>query len=506
MRWNVAAAYVSQIYSALIGIVMIPQYLKYMGTEAYGLIGVFAILQICVQSLDMGITPTLSREAARSQSGATSALTLRRLLRSFEIIFLLIGALILLGATSGSSYLAIRWLNGSELSSGSIQRSLVLMAGIAWLRWFAGLYRGIVNGLQQQVWHSGVNILVSTAHSVAVIPYLIYVGSTPTHFFVYQIIISIIELAVFAAKSYALMAPVGPAERITFEIRAIRGVFSFSAVIAVTTGLWVVVTQFDKVLLSRILPLSEFGVFSLATVVAGGVTTLSLPLRLALMPRLSELEARGERRPLISVYRNATQFTTVLTFSAAIFLAVFSSKVLWVWTGNAAVAAGASTALALYALGNGVSALGAFPYYLQYAFGSLSLHLAGTIMFLVLLIPSVLLLTLRFGAPGAGAAWLGVNLAYLLIWVPFVHRRLLGRFHFDWITRDIAPIALAAAVGGYLASRLIAWPDTRPADGMILLLVACFLVSCAAGASTFARHSIRTAAARLRNATPGEGS
>ena len=35
------------------------------------------------------------------------------------------------------------------------------------------------------------------------------------------------------------------------------------------------------------------------------------------------------------------------------------------------------------------------------------------------------------GAVGAGCAWLGVNLAFLLAWVPYVHRRFLGAFFPD---------------------------------------------------------------------------
>ena len=42
---NVIASYVSQIYTAVIGIVMLPFYIKLMGSEAYGMIGFFTMLQ-----------------------------------------------------------------------------------------------------------------------------------------------------------------------------------------------------------------------------------------------------------------------------------------------------------------------------------------------------------------------------------------------------------------------------------------------------------------------------
>ena len=75
------ANYASQIYVTVIGIVMVSLYIKYMGTEAHGLIGFFAMLQAGSTLLDMGLTPTTARETARFRRPATDALSLRRLLR-----------------------------------------------------------------------------------------------------------------------------------------------------------------------------------------------------------------------------------------------------------------------------------------------------------------------------------------------------------------------------------------------------------------------------------------
>lgn len=44
------------------GPAFIPRYIKYPGIEAYGLIGLFALLQAWLSLLDTGMTPTLGRE------------------------------------------------------------------------------------------------------------------------------------------------------------------------------------------------------------------------------------------------------------------------------------------------------------------------------------------------------------------------------------------------------------------------------------------------------------
>ena len=64
LRRNIYFNYASQAYVALVGIAMVPLYLKYLGLEAYGLIGFFATAQAWIQLLDFGLSPTLGREAA----------------------------------------------------------------------------------------------------------------------------------------------------------------------------------------------------------------------------------------------------------------------------------------------------------------------------------------------------------------------------------------------------------------------------------------------------------
>ena len=69
---------------------MVPLYIKYMGPEAYGLVGFFAMLQAWFNLLDMGLTPTIARETARFRGGATDALSYRRLVRALEGVFLVV--------------------------------------------------------------------------------------------------------------------------------------------------------------------------------------------------------------------------------------------------------------------------------------------------------------------------------------------------------------------------------------------------------------------------------
>lgn len=64
LKKNLIANYIGQFYLTIIGIVMVPLYVRYMGAEGYGLVGFYAPLQAWFQLLDTGLTPALVRLVA----------------------------------------------------------------------------------------------------------------------------------------------------------------------------------------------------------------------------------------------------------------------------------------------------------------------------------------------------------------------------------------------------------------------------------------------------------
>lgn len=446
LKRNILASYITQIYVTLVGILILPMYLKYMGAEAYGLVGFFTMLQAWFNLLDMGLTPTVARETARFRGGATDALSYRRLLRALQLIFF---AVALLGGGAMfvfSGHIADGWLKVQTLPLAQVKIALQLMAmGVA-LRWMSGLYRGCISGSERLVWLGGFNAFVATLRFVGVLPVLIWMGHTPAVFFTYQLLVAVVELAGLAAKAHGLFPGVPAGQQLGWSPASlflpIKSVLKFSLTIAFTSSVWVLVTQTDKLVLSKLLPLADYGYFTLAVLAASGVMMISGPISGALMPRMARLQAEGDEAGLIALYRNATQMVAVIAIPACLVLAFFAEQVLWVWTGDAHAATQAAPVLRLYALGNGFLAMAAFPYYLQFAKGDLKLHLIGNAIFILLLIPSLVWATWTYGAVGAGYAWLGSNAIYFFAWVPLVHGRFVKGLHWQWLIKDLIPIAV----------------------------------------------------------------
>ncbi len=496
LKKNILANYASQFYVTLIGIVMVPLYIKYMGAEAYGLVGFFAMLQAWFNLLDIGLTPTMARETARFHGGATDALSYRRLVRALEGVFLLVALTGGLAMFAASGYISHGWLQASQLPLAEVQTAVQIMALIIAMRWMCGLYRGAISGAERFVWLGGYNSMIATLRFIGVLPLLMFVGVTPTIFFSFQFGVAVIELAGLLFYAYRLLPDIPKGQRLPWEWTPLKPVLKFSLTIAFTSSVWVLVTQTDKLVLSKILPLAEYGYFTLAVLVASGVMVIGGPISSALMPRMAKLEAEGDHAGLIHVYRQATQLVSVIAGAASITLALCAEPLLWAWAGDRDLAHQAAPVLALYALGNGILAVAAFPYYLQYAKGDLRLHLIGNAVFVVLLIPAIIWAASQYGGIGAGYVWLGMNLLSFVAWLPLVHRRFEPGLNLKWYGQDILIIFLAAAVTGYGLSILLPQSDSRGMQLTEVIFTGLFVLLAGAAASSETRAKVKDWLAR----------
>ena len=494
IKRNILANYVGQLYATLIGILLVPLYVEYMGVEAYGLVGFYTMMQGWFVLLDMGFTPTIGREAARFNGGAIDALDLRRLLRAFEGVFAVVGLAGALALIAGASPITDHWLKVQQLDLAEVRRAIMLMAVIVALRWICGLYRGAITGFERIVWLSGFNVVIATLRFVLVIPFLVHVGATPTHFFAYQLAVAALEAVLLIGKTYRLLPPVAVPGWIRWQWQPLQGVMRFALSAAFTSAIWVMVTQTDKFILSGLVPLTDYAYFTLAVLVASGIAVLSSPITGAILPRLTKLSSQGDEVGVARLYRDATQLVAVIAAPIVLVLAFFPAQVLTAWTGKPDVAHNAAPLLTLYAVGNGILALAAFPYYLQVARGDLNLHLIGNLLFVLLFVPTLLLAVTHYGMIGAGYAWIIANLLPFLAWLPVVHRRHLKGQHLDWVMNDIASIVLPPTISAAVLLHVIEWPLARLWVLTLLLVIYTGLAMLAACSSSTIRSWLRASA------------
>ena len=456
VKRNLVANYLGQGWSAVMGLAFIPVYIEYLGIESYGLIGLFAVMQAWLTLLDMGMTPTLNREMARFTAGAHSTQSIRDLLRSLEVICYSIAALIALIVWVASDYLANDWLKVEQLPVDVVTRALAIMAFVVALRFCEGIYRGSLYGLQRQVWYNSVNAILATLRHGGAVAILAWVSSSIEAFFIWQVAVSLLTVVVLALSVHGSLPKAH--SRPKFSSTALAGIWKFASGIIGITFLAILLTQVDKVLLSRLLLLEEFGYYTLAATVAGALYMIIVPISQAIYPRMVELSTHEDKTRLIAVYHQSTQLVTVVTAPAVMLLSTFAGGVVYMWSGNVSLAENTSQILSAMVLGTFLHGLMFIPYHLQLAHGWTSLAVKTNLVAVFAFIPAIIWIVPHYGAVGAAWMWVTLNLGYFLISIQFMHRRLIPKEKWRWYFADVL-----LPIGGAIVVMLLA-KELQPAS------------------------------------------
>lgn len=433
------ASYATQAYVALVGLLLMPVYLRYMGAEAFGLVGLFVSLQAWLQLLDLGLSPSLSRAMSLFRAGVLTPDILRGRLRSLEC---LLGALAVLSVSSliaARSWIAADWLNLGSLSIETVSSCIMWMGVAAGARWVAGLYRAGLAGLERQMSVNAAVVAFATLKFAGVIPLLVLWSAEPQVFFAYQAVIGALELVGFSALMYRRLPE---ASRLILPSwSALREMLPVAVAMAFLSAMWIFLTQIDKLILSRVLSLEVFGYYSIAVAAAGSVLMLVPPLHQVLQPRMTIFAAQGRIEELKQVFSIASQYAAALFMAAGGGLALLADSVLWAWTGSRTVANEAAPILFWYGLANGLIGLLTLPFMLQFAFGYLRLHIVGNLLLCLTLLPALGWTATYYGAVGTGKALFVANLMFLLFWIPLAYRKLMPDMTWRWLGRELMPVA-----------------------------------------------------------------
>ncbi len=446
LKRNFSFGFFSSIWSALLGLAVVPLYLKYLGIEAYGLIGFFATTQALLQILDLGLSPTINREVARC-SASGNMHEARSTLHTLAIIYWAMAAMIAVTMAILSPLIASHWLQSKHLPQETVAHALMLMGLVVACRWPVGLYMGALLGMQRMALSSTIAAAVGTLSSLGAVAVLVFISPTIEAFFIWQACIGMIYAIVFRYAAWYVVG--GDAESNRFSLNALKSIWRFSAGMSGVAITGIILLQLDKVILSRLLSLEDFGRYMLAGVVAGGLYILLTPLFNTIYPRMSALVASGETEKLADLYRTGTRLFLAALFPIAIMASVFSEDLLYLWTRNQELARSAALVVSLFLMGTTLNGVMHFPYALQLAYGETRLPLKINIILIIVMVPMTIVLAMTYGAVGGAGSWALLNLIYLFVGTWLTHRTLLKGIGVQWLLGDVMlPLLIAAAAGG----------------------------------------------------------
>ncbi len=458
-RRNILANFVGRALVNLVGLLLLPLYLRLLGIEAYGLVGVYSSLLAMIGVLDLGLSTLLNREMARLSIQHGAEQRSHDLVHTLEIVYWGVTIVVACGCIALAPTIAGHWLHPIHLSQATVTQAVVLMGLVLVFQWPDSFYAGGLMGLQRQVLLNGLRAGVAIFQGVGALLVLMFVSRSVLAFFVWQALVCAVQTLLLRQFLWSALPPAQ--RRPCFDRRFWEDHWRFAGGLTGAALMSTVILQSDKILLSRLLTLQMFGYYALATQVANALSYFVNPIFAAAFPRLSQLVAGHDPAPLKAFYHTSCQLLAAILLPAWAVLVLFAPQLLTLYFHNAATVAPVSLFLIGIVTGVAVNALVMLPYGLQLAYGWSSLNFYKTGVAALGSIPLLFWLVGSFGAVGASAIRALVNVGYVLVEIPIMHRRLLKTEMWRWYLEDVGlPLALSVGIGA--AGRTLFPKHTSP--------------------------------------------
>jgi O-antigen/teichoic acid export membrane protein len=446
VKANIVANYLGKAWIGIVNFVFIPLYIRFLGAELYGLIGVYVFLVASLAVLDMGLSTTLNRSIAQRSSSGMKERDFSNLIRTFEIGYWTVGLAIGLSIFFFAPLISDYWLNHRGIPKQVVVSALRLIAGVLVLQWPTALYAGGLMGLERQTTLNIIRSGVATIQSGGAVLVLWKVSPSIQAFFLWQLISSALQTWLLARYFAASLPPVLRCGA-QFELRLLLTHWRFSAGTMGITLIGTLLMQMDKVILGKMYSLTIFGYYMLGTSVTTALSGLAYPIFAAVFPRYSRLIGEGNLSELARLYHKSCRLMSFFVVPIGVNLALYSDRILTVWVRDATVINNVAPLLSVMAIGTIGNSLMLLPFALQLGAGWTRLSFYKNLIALSWFAPLLFILVSKYGPMGAAISWMILNLSYFLYEPILMHRKILPAELYKWYFVDTGlPVLLVVAV------------------------------------------------------------
>jgi O-antigen/teichoic acid export membrane protein len=438
-----ASNLLTNVYSLVVGLVFVPLYINYIGIEAYGIIGAFNGITTFLWLFDFGVTTNINREMSKFYETEDKR-ELLDLKKTLEIVCYALSGAIAVFLSGFIALLAFYWFNSERFTPAYLFSVLAILALSLVLQFPVAFYTGALLGLNQQIPLNFINIFINTLKCVGSYAAVIYFEDKIHAFLIFQASLSILQLLILRIALAKFTHIEGYKGK--FRRTALDRLKKFTSELFANNLVIILLMQSDKVILSRVLTLEDFGYYMLAySITTMTVGIFSNSVTNVIFPNFSRLVAADNRQDLIKNFHLSSQLMVWGMVSIVTVIAFFAQEILLVWARNPAVAEKTSLLLAVWAIGFGLNTLTLIPYYLQLAYGRSNISFRFNLIALILNIPGLIVASNLYGALGAAICWLILNSVYLFTFIPVIRQNFLDFSLKRWYFRDVFPVVLIGA-------------------------------------------------------------
>ncbi len=424
-----------------------PLYISYLGIEQFSIISFALVITGIMSILDSGLSSTLSREFALKN---TSHLFKVRSFTTFEMLYFGISLVVVLLTAIFSHHIANNWLNLDTINPLRMSYYLKIMGiGISF-ELLSNFYFGGLMGLEQQLKANSYKIGWGITRNALVIIPLHYYPSLAL-FFVWQTVATITYT--FLLRRVLLLKlneNIPLLRKPLFDTEILRRTWKFAAGIFLIALVASLNTQMDKLAISKILPITTLGYYTLSVSLSQSIVLLVTPVSIAILPRFTALFSEKKVDEASQLYEKYSVFITIIVLSFGFNIILFSENLIWIWTGSEELAFNAYQFIPYLTIGAMMLSFQYLPYSVAIANGYTKINNYLGLFSLIITIPGYWIMTKYFGAIGAAITYCSVQILITPIYIYFVSNRFLTNkvSILEILGRVIGPLLVILIIAG----------------------------------------------------------
>jgi len=332
LRRNVLANYTATAWLGAVTLVSTPLYLRWLDHAQWGLIAACVTVQSMLALLDIGMTQSMPRTFARL---ARDPATLERAFRAHARLYVGLASTVFVVGQVAAPFIVRGWLapRGVDPEQGEWALRLLLVQFL--FQFSNNAHVGFWLGTERQVQASARQCVFTTLRHGSALA--VIASGVPS---------ALAYLAPFAfwaaveclANRHSVMRTLPPLRvRTGPSLDELGGVLRSASVLTLAIAVGMVVSQADRLLLSTVLTIENFGRYAASAALGLAFLQLQYPLVRAFMPRMVAVQA-GDPAAATALLRPMAVAIALGCILPCALAAAFAGPLLHVWTGDATMA------------------------------------------------------------------------------------------------------------------------------------------------------------------------
>lgn len=368
----------------------------------------------------------------------------QKLISTALSLFWLMAIIIWIAIFFGSEPFSHFWFSKEALKNENINIILALKISslVIAIRWPVGFYSAVLIGSRKII---ELNYLKTFALTMKIVVGLIVLKITGNIiiYLYWLVFCSILEVIIYHISCQRLTNY--NFSKIQFTYSVLKAIKNYTLIMGGMGLLGGVIPIMDRLIISKLLTLSELGIYTLIYTMATSISLLISSMSSVLVPMFAKLYSSNDMGYLNKVFDIANKTIIYLT-SLVLFPLVFYGDFLFSMWAPASINQYSNFTLAVLAIGFWISASINPTSNLAIATNHVKIVFIYSLVSGIIYIPVLYFSTKYYGMVGAAFSWLALNIFYLLSFTPIIQKLMFSTKFRVWLGLYILPLGLMGGI------------------------------------------------------------